>query len=161
MTTQQTDQVAVMFPIPEGAKRLERFRGDWTVTGSLAMEGNTMPVAGRWQMVPAAAGWGLRCKFEGTIEGLGTADEDDLVGYDQETGLSHVYSLTNTGNVHDHVGDWTSADVLELVYEGTMQGAPYREVVTCTFSGDAAVQLRSVEHVGGELVSVFEANLTK
>lgn len=161
MTTQQTDMVAEMFPGPEGAKRLERFLGEWVVEGSLTMEGNAAPVAGHWSFVPAAAGWGLRSKFEGMIEGMGRADEDDLVGFDAETGLVHIYSLTNTGNVHDHVGDWTGADTMEFVCETTQGGAPYREVITCDFTSPTSVTFHSTEHIGGELASTFEANLRK
>lgn len=163
MTTQeqQADMITEMFPIPEGAKRLGRFLGDWTAQGSLAMEGNSLPVRGSWRFVPAAAGWGIRSKFEADIKGMGHMDEDDLAGFDAETGLSHIYSLTNTGNVHDHVGRWTGADSVEFVCETTQGGKPYREVIVCTFHGDRELVVSSTEYVGGEQISAFEATLRK
>ena len=124
------------------------------------MEGNSMPVSGIWRFVPAAAGWGLRAKFEGNVEGMGRMEEDDLFGFDAETGKTHIYSLTNTGNVHDHVGGWTGADSLEFVCATTQDGKPYREVIVCAFRG-SEVAVTITEWVEGQQTAVFAATFRK
>ncbi len=162
MTTQeQTDAVAEMFAVPEGAKRLEWFVGEWTLGGTLELEGNTFAISGDWSMTPAAGGWGVRSQLRGEIEGLGPMLEDDLLGFDPETALIHLYSLTNTGNVHDHVGQWREDGGFDLVYEGTQQGQPYREEIELRREGERRFTVRSVEHVGGALASMMQAELTR
>lgn len=162
MTTQeQTDMVAEMFPIPDGAKRLEWFIGEWTLGGTLQMGADTFAISGDWSMTRAAGGWGVRSVLRGQVEGLGAMLEDDLLGFDQESGLIHLYSLTNTGNVHDHTGPWRDDGGLDLVYEGTQQGQPYREEIELRRDGEGRFTVRAVEHVGGEVASVMLAELTR
>lgn len=162
MTTQeQTDMVAEMFPVPEGAKRLGWFVGEWTLGGTLQMGGDTFPISGDWSMTAAAGGWGVRSHLQGQIEGFGAMYEDDLLGFDQESGLIHLYSLTNTGNVHDHVGPWREDGDFDLVCEGTQQGQAYHEAIEFRCDGDRRFTVRSVERVGGEVASVMEAVLTR
>ncbi|MBX7112529.1 MAG: hypothetical protein K1X87_11885 [Dehalococcoidia bacterium] len=162
MTTQeQTDMVAEMFPIPEGAKRLEWFIGEWTIDGTLQMGEDTLPLTGGASILAAAGGWGLRSELVGQVQGLGTMRENDLFGFDQERGLLHMYSLTNTGNVHDHVGQWRDDGGFDLVYEGVQQGQPYREEMEVRRTGEAAFTIHDVEYVAGALASVMEVELTR
>jgi hypothetical protein len=119
-----------------------------------------MPVTGTWRSQPAAAGWGVSAKFEGTIEGMGHVAEDHLFGYNQETGVTHFYALTNTANVHDHPGKWTGPDSLEFVCETTQQGKPYREVVMVTIEGDA-VHVVATEYLDGQEAGVFDCTFRK
>jgi hypothetical protein len=158
--TMQTDTMTEMFPIPAEAKRLERLLGDRICEGTLTMEGNSMPVTGSWRGQVAAAGWGVAAHFDGHIEGMGSYVEDHLFGYDQETGLTHFYALTNTGNVHDHAGRWTGPDSLELVYEGAQGGKPFREVVAIATEGDA-VHVVATEYLDGQQSAVFDARFRK
>lgn len=162
MTTQeQTDAVAEMFPVPEGAQRLEAFVGEWTLSGTLEMQGNTFAIAGDWSMTPAAGGWGIRSELRGRIEGLGAMLEDDLLGFDQESGQVHLYSLTNTGNVHDHTGQWRDDGGIDLVYEGTQQGQPYHETIELRSDPAGRLTVHSVERIGGAVASVMAATLTR
>ena len=112
-------------------------------------------------MTPAAGGWGVRSELRGEIEGLGPMLEDDLLGFDQASGLIHLYSLTNTGNVHDHTGRWREDGGMDLVYEGTQQGQPYREEIELRRDGERRFTIRAVEHVAGELASMMLAELTR
>ena len=163
MTTQeqQTGIIAEMFPVPAEAKRLERFLGDWSVEGSVTMEGNPARMTGSWRFTPAAAGWGVRAKLEAQVEGLGAMDEDDLAGFDAETGSFHVYSLTNTGNVHDHAGGWPDDNTFQMAYDGLQEGKAYREEVTISFLRADELEIHGKEYVGGQLISSTDVTLRK
>ncbi|MGE0134013.1 MAG: hypothetical protein AB7L91_05280 [Dehalococcoidia bacterium] len=161
MTTQEQTDMAQMFPMPDGAKRLQWFVGEWTLSGTLQLGEDTLPISGDWSMTPVAGGWGVRSHLEGQIEGLGAMLEDDLLGFDQETGLVHLYSLTNTGNVHDHTGPWREDGDIDLAYDGTQQGQPYHEEIELRCDGDRRFTVRAVERVGGEVTSVMLAALNR
>lgn len=161
MTTQKMPTLGEMFPIPDGAKALERFLGEWEVNGSLTMEGTTLPMAGRWLFEPAAAGFGVRCTLTAEIEGLGAYAESDLVGFDAETGAVHIFSLTNSGAVHDHAGRWVGDDRIEFEFNGTQGGKPFREVGTMDIVAPTRLHLVSTDYVDGAVTAVMEATLTR
>ena len=150
-----------VFPIPEEARRLARLLGTWAFTGSLTAEGNEMPMNGTWRFTPAAAGWGVASVLEAQIEGMGGYVEHDLLGFDAETGMFHLYSLTNSGAVHDHVARWTSDDHLEFEYTGTQEGKPYREVGYVRFTADGNLDVWSQDTVDGVIESVMAGSLRR
>jgi hypothetical protein len=152
---------ADLFPIPDEARRLERLLGTWKVSGALTAEGTVMPMSGQWQFSPAAAGWGVASELRAEVEGMGVYEEHDLVGFDAESGLFHVYSLTNSGAVHDHVARWPTADRLEFEYTGLQGGRPYREVGTVEFLADGGLRMASEDFVDGEMASSMEARLDR
>jgi hypothetical protein len=152
---------ANLFPIPDEARRLERFLGTWNVSGALTAEGTVMPMSGQWQFSPAAAGWGVASELRAEVEGMGVYEEYDLVGFDAETGLFHVYSLTNSGAVHDHVARWSTADRFEFEYTGLQGGQPYREVGTVEILADGGIRVTSEDFVNGEIATSMEARLDR
>jgi hypothetical protein len=162
MTTQeQMPTLAEMFPKPEETSRFARFAGEWALEGTLTLEGTPLPMTGSWTFTIVAGGWGVRGVMRSQVEGLGTYEEDDLVGFDQETGQFHVYSITNSAAVHDHVGGWTDPHTFEIAYEGRQGGKPYREMARVKFSNDATLEMESTDYVDGQLASVLAVTLRK
>ena len=158
---EQPSTLAEMFPIPAEARALERFLGSWDVDGTLTVEGNPLPLTGEWHFAPAAGGWGLKGTLHARIEGLGAYEEDDLFGFDVETGLFHLYSLTNSGAVHDHEARWTSADILEFSYEGLQGGKPYRELGQVEVLDGGRLRAESTDYVDGELATSMDVMLRR
>lgn len=87
--------------------------------------------------------------------------EGDLIGFDKETGTFHIYSITNSAAVHDHVGGWTDERTLEVAYEGLQDGKPYRETAIVRVMPDDALHLESVDYIDGELASITAVTLRK
>ncbi len=71
-----------ILPLPVEAKRLALFIGDWSVKGTLTFDGNSFHVQGNWKFTSAAAGWGVMNVGKLDIEGLGSYEEVDIVGFD-------------------------------------------------------------------------------
>ena len=92
---------------------------------------------------------------------MGTYEEDDLVGFDVETEKFHIYSLTNSAAVHDHVASWTGPDVLEFDYHGLQGHKPYREVGRAEFLALDRLEIESTDYVEGELTSSMNATLSR
>jgi len=161
MTNTQSAQatLADIYPTPSECQALKRFTGAWAVEGTLSAEGATMPLTGTWSFAPAAAGWGVASMLRGHIDPLGAYEEDDLLGFDAETGLFHIYSLTNTGAVHDHVARWVTSDRLEFDYTGLQGGKPYRETGSVEFIDARTMRVESEDYVDGALSSRMLATL--
>jgi hypothetical protein len=153
--------LAELFPVPDEARKLARFIGAWSVDGTLTVEGNPLKMVGEWIFAPSAAGWGVRASLRAEIEGLGAYEEDDLVGYDIETDTFHIYSLTNSGAVHDHVASWTSENVLEFEFDGLQGGKPYREVGRMDLLAADRILATSTDYVDGQEASSMEVTLTR
>jgi hypothetical protein len=152
---------AELFPLPDEARHLDRFLGTWRVQGVLTVDGNDLPMTGAWRFTPAAAGWGIASELVAHVEGLGSYEEHDLVGFDIETGLYHIYSLTNSGAVHDHVARWRTDDAIDFEFTGLQGGKPYRETGTMTFRTDGAIHATSEDYIDGALASRMAVDLTR
>ena len=116
---------------------------------------------GEWTFTAVAGGWGVRGAMRCEVEGLGSYEEDDLAGFDKETGKFHVYSITNSAAVHDHVGGWTDENTIEIAYEGLQDGKAYREIGVVRFMPDGAMHLESTDYVDGQLASIIAVALQK
>ncbi len=162
MTTQeQMPTLAEMFPLPDEAKSLGRFIGEWSIEGTLTIEGNPLPMTGEWTFTPVAGGWGLLAVMRSQVEGLGAYEEGDLIGFDKETGKFHIYSITNSAAVHDHVGGWTDENTFEIAYEGLQDGKAYRETAVMRVLPDGTLRLESTDYVEGDLASIIAVTLRK
>jgi hypothetical protein len=150
-----------LFPIPDAIHSLDRLLGTWRVEGTLTVGENPLRLDGRWEFTAAAAGWGIKAALRADVEGMGAYVEDDLLGYDVETQTFHIYSLTNSGAVHDHVARWTGADVFELTYDGLQDGKPYHEEGRVTFIPGGQMQIVSRDFVAGELASSMDVTLRR
>lgn len=127
----------------------------------MTIEGNPIKLTGKLRCEKAAGGWGLKDKFTMDIEGMGTYDEDDLIGFDPGEGKVHLFSLTNTGATHDHKGDWTDKDTLYLEYNGLQDGKPYREEITIRFAGPNRFSIHEVDKVDGQITMTMDVTLRK
>jgi hypothetical protein len=153
--------LADLFPIPEDARKLERFIGNWTIEATLTLEGTPLRGNGTWLFERAAGGWGIRGRLEADFEGMGAYREDDLVGYDVETGTFHIYSLTNSSAVHDHLAKWEDGNTLVLEYDGLQEGKKYREEATCRFISDDEIHMQETDYVEGQTTMTMSLILRK
>ena len=95
------------------------------------------------------------------VEGMGSYEEDDLVGFDRETGKAHVFSLTNTAAVHDHVATWSDHNTLNMEYDGLQDGKQYREEVIIKFSSPNELTISEVDRVEGQVTLTMDVTLRK
>lgn len=150
-----------MFPLPNEAKRLQLFIGDWKVEGTLAFEGEPHKVKGSWKFESGAAGWGVQARMKMKVEGMGDYEEIDMAGFDQSDGLVHIFSITNTAATHDHKGKWADDNTLTVVYEGLQEGKKYREDVTIKFRSPKETAIHEVDTLGDQILSTMDVTLRK
>jgi len=150
-----------LFPIPPEVKRLEVFLGEWNVAGTVALDGRTLPVSGKWRFTPAASGQGLRASMRLELGPLGAYEEDDLIGYDAESGNIHVFRLTNTASVLDHTARWTDDRTLQMQYVRTDDGRAYREETTIRLQSPTSFTVRETDRYGDSVVSSMNFDVKK
>ena len=64
-------------------------------------------------------------------------EETDLMGYEPNTNTYHWYSVTNSGETHDHVAKPSSSNTIEFIFNGVQDGKAFKEVIDLTFSADS------------------------
>jgi hypothetical protein len=146
--------------VPSEAARLQAFAGDWVVSGALEAEGSTSGVSGRWHFEPASDGWGVHGRMETTIDGLGTFEEEELIGYDPTDEAVHMFSM-NRFAVRDHRGGWVTEEQLEVEFNGRQEGRTVSEIITIRFLGADRMEGRVIERADGELVVKTDLTLSR
>lgn len=79
ITVPKNPTLSELFPLPEGAKKLCAFAGNWSVEGILTFGGTPFRVTGTWAFSSAVAGWGILNVGHLNIEGMGAYEEVDLL----------------------------------------------------------------------------------
>ena len=135
---------------PKPQPQLEAIRGligNWTGKGSMTTEGKTFPVTMTFDCVESSGAAGVRCKA--AILGIPnfTYQFDDLWGYSPQDGLTHWYTVTNAGEVHDHRGHFDANGGM-LQTEIPVEGKLFSEIVTFKRKGKT-MAMSWVVTVGG------------
>lgn len=112
-----------------------RLVGEYDIDLTMTMpNGDNLRSKGYAMAEEISLGFGVRTTLRANIPGIGPYEEHDLWSFDRWEKKMHFYSVTSTGAVHDHVGGWTSANVLRFEWRGLYQGKPATESVSLTFS---------------------------
>jgi len=137
--------------------------GKWTATGTVTMGKDSAKVKATWDCKRISDKWGVLCSLNlKGIPGLPTYAETDLFGFEPNSRKYHWFSVTNAGETHDHVADFSTGNSLKFVYTGTQEGKPFKEVVDMTIGkDDKSFTLKSETFVDGASTSVFEVQAKK
>jgi len=144
---------------PEPARKLDALLGAWVVAGSITSGDAPARISGRWQFTPAAGGAGVRMAGQTSIEGLGTFEEEELIGFDPGDGTVHIFSL-NLLAVRDHIGAWRDDRTLVVEYNGTQGAKHCWEQITLAIDGDR-MHATVVETLDGEVVATTSLSLAR
>lgn len=146
--------------LPEGADRLAAFVGDWSVAGWLDDGTDRLEVSGTWSFTAAADGWGVVGLMRTEIEGMGSFEEREIVGFDNEHGEVHMFSM-NKFAIRDHVGAWEDDRRLVTVYTHQDGARVVTEEIAVAFTETDHMSARVVEQVDGHVALITELALTR
>ncbi len=142
--------------LPEPAKKLYRFIGNWQVSGTYQRNGAVSRIEGRFDIAPAAGGFGLLGQMRAEVEGLGSYEEVDILGYDPGCDEYHIFSVTNGADTHDHRGDFEGDGTVSLRYRGLRDGERFLEEDLIEFRSDDEFRLQVIDKVQEHVVSRIE-----
>ena len=129
------------------------FDGEATFTAS----GHTSHFTLHHENRVIAGGFGLGCREDADVPGLGHYAAENLLGWDAGQRQLHLLTVSNDPNTHDHAGPWTDATHATLRYAGVRDGKPMTEVIAFEVTGPDAYRFRSTVTVPGRPAEVFEA----
>ena len=147
--------------IPDLTKKLQSFIGTWEGTGTMTMGDMKHNMKITHITESAADGWGLLNTEINEMDGMQTYRAVNTFGYDANVGLTHLYTVSNYGECHDHKGKWTDENNLKLQHDGMMDGKPMTEVINITLDSPTQYHFTGTTTVGGEQVSYIEATMKK
>lgn len=148
-------------PMPDQVKQLQRFVGTYTGTGTMTMGDMKHDVKITHVNTPTADGWGVANIETNEMEGVPAYHGNSIFGYEAGTGLTHMYTVSNYGDCHDHKGKWLDANNLKLQYDGIMDGKPMTEVIAITLDEPDGYHFTGTTTVGGKVAQTFTGNMKK
>jgi hypothetical protein len=124
---------------PKPGPQVESIRsliGSWSGKGSMMSEGKNHAITVTSDCTESAGAAGVKCRW--VLTGLPgfTYTFDDLWGYSAQDGLTHWYTVTNAGEVHDHRGHFDMTGGL-LQIEIPVEGKLFSEIITFKRKGKA------------------------
>lgn len=87
--------------------------------------------------------------------------ETDLFGTDPSTHQTHWYAVTNQGESHDHLVEWTDATTMQARHAWTRDGREMEEKITVRVGGAREMNFRSVVTEDGNDVGEFRGTLRR
>jgi hypothetical protein len=106
------------------------------------------------QCEKVASGWGLRCRVR--VNTGGHQDElAQMLGYDKDTGEFHLFSVSSSGDSHDHRGTFDGT-TLNLEYRASLSGKPFVQHVAFSLRGPRELLWKDTCTLGGEVVFAGE-----
>jgi len=132
--------------------------GKWHGMGQLVEPGQTpVKLTMTFNCRKVAAGWGVACDMKAKNKSM-SISESDLMGVDPVTGKAHWYAVTNQGETHDHIAEWTDANTMHAQYTWTQDGKQMQETIQFNFK-KRALTFSSVVTMDGQTVGEFSGEL--
>jgi hypothetical protein len=135
--------------------------GKWKGSGKLK-EGDQAPVSLSLRMNcrKASSGWAVLCDFRAGNSKM-TMTETDLFGVDPVSGKSRWYAVTNQGETHDHVAEWTDARNMRANLAWTQEGKQMAENITFHFVSTRSFEFSSIVKENGMETVSFTGTLKR
>lgn len=147
-------------PAPAAA-RYYPFVGSWTGQGELSQPGQpAAKLALQWSCSEASSGHAVRCEMTAQNDSM-TMTESDLMGVDPLSGEGHWYAVTNQGEVHDHVAQWSDPKTMTANYAWQQDGKQMQETVTFKLLSEKSLKFSSVVTADGQEVAAFSGDLAQ
>jgi hypothetical protein len=143
------------------AARFFALVGHWKGHGELGQPGQA-PAKLRldYRCRKVSAGWAVSCELKAHNDAMAIA-ETDLFGTDPATHQSHWYAVTNQGDSHDHLVEWTDATTMQARYAWTRDGREMEEKITIRVDGAHGMDFRSVVTEDGNDAGEFRGTLER
>lgn len=152
---------AIAQEIPVPIQKLAFLEGTWSGDATIAADGQTITFRLNFIVTKIAGGLGYYAVGSADIPGMGAYTESDMFGYDAGKDLVHMFSVTATGETHDHTGRFDRNGNITFKYEGVMNGKRYLETIPMTIMSPTEFRFKSTVTIGGKVMSTFQATMRK
>ncbi|MFZ0452736.1 MAG: hypothetical protein WCE54_18085 [Ignavibacteriaceae bacterium] len=147
---------------PQAQKNFMQFAGFWKLENAkFTAGGETMTGTYTFDCSAVNDNTGILAHEKFETKNTGTMLGENLMGYDPNTGLVHLYSTDNMGTAHDHYGSWINPEHLFLQYQGVKDGKIYLEQIDMKFISPDKMELNLTGMLNGKPYSKFSGTFTK
>lgn len=146
----------------EAQKNIMQFVGNWKLENArMTVGGQKLTGVYTFNCSAVCDNTGILAHEKFVTNETGTMIGENLLGYDPNTGLIHLYSIDNMGTTHDHYGYWINKNHLFVQYQGIVDGKIYLEQINMTFTSPDKLELKLVGMMNGKAYSMFDGTFTK
>ena len=147
---------------PEAQQNLSQFTGKWKLDNAeLKMGEKTLTGIYTFDCSQVCENTGILAHEKFETKESGNMIGENLMGYDPNTGLIHLYSIDNRGTTHDHYGYWIDNKHLFVQYQGIVEGKMYVEQINLIFKGSDKMYLKLTGMLNGEVFASAEGTFIK
>lgn len=135
--------------------------GHWKGHGELSQPGQAPArLTLDYRCRKASAGSAVSCELKARNDAMSIA-ETDLFGVDPVSRQGHWYAVTNQGESHDHLVEWTDARTMSARHAWIQDGAKMEENIAIRFDGARGMSFRSVVTANGSEAAVLGGTLRR
>lgn len=148
-------------PVPPQIQSLYQMLGSWNGQVRMTQPGqepSTMKVSINCRK--ASSGFAVSCE-DSFANGEMIMTETDLMGFNPVDGTSHWYSVTNSGEAHDHLVEWQNDNVLRASYVWHQDNTEMREDITLDLSKTGNMKMLTRVTAAGKEVVRLEGRMSK
>ena len=143
------------------ASRYYPLVGHWKGKGELTSPGQpAVKLALKLSCYKVSSGWAVRCAMSAR-NGKMVMTELDLFGVDPVTGQGHWYAITNQGETHDHLTEWTDTRTMKAHYGWKEGGKQMLENIVLKLPARRTLEFRSVVTADGQQAGAFSGKLAR
>ncbi|MGW8316454.1 MAG: hypothetical protein ACWGNV_12695 [Bacteroidales bacterium] len=147
---------------PQAQKNLMQFVGKWKSTDiQMVIGGETYGGVYTFDCSAVNMNTGVLAHEKLVSEQLGTMMAENLLGYDPNLQLLHLYTIDNFGTAHDHFGEWIDSKHMFLQYQGVLEGKVYLEQLDIVFNDPNTMVLNMTAMLNGEIFQQASGTFTK
>jgi hypothetical protein len=132
---------------------LMKWEGKWAGEAVLKMEGKTYTVHYTVDFEKTADGSGIQMMEGFSHPELGTLVGQNLIGYNNNDGKIHWFSVDNFGTSHEHLGMWKAANHFYMEARENQKGKKFVERIDANVPDAGTLMFRLVGLLDGK---VFE-----
>ncbi len=142
---------------PKELELLKQLVGEWTM-GIVMKTGDSKIASGCGTMTAkeTAYGLGISTEMNMHIEGYDDYAEHDLWSFDRWTSKVHLFSVTSSGAVHDHVGEWKDDKTLELKWAGIYEDTQTKEDITVQWLSKDEIRIHEKDQSEDKTTITFD-----
>ncbi|HVO74027.1 MAG TPA: hypothetical protein VMT35_08395 [Ignavibacteriaceae bacterium] len=147
---------------PEAQANLLQFVGNWRLDNAVVQMGEkTMTGVYTFDCSAVCENTGILAHEKFATKESGSLVGENLLAYDPNTGLVHLYSIDNTGTTHDHYGYWIEKNHLFVQYQGIVENKMYVEQIDIKFTSPKEMKLNLTGMINGKVYAKASGTFTK
>jgi len=106
-------------------------------------------------------GGGILLTITMELDGQEQYQEANLFGYSKEEEKIHQFTIGSYGQIHDHIGEWKSGDVLYVEWNGTGNEMHMAEKICYEWKSGDEFEVNETNIIGDKIQSSYTYDIVR